>query len=530
MKQAVKQSGTRRKVTFASAIGYGMGDLYGGGQGALVATYLALFWNRFCGMGIGLTQGVIGMSAILSAFAALGFGVLCDNLYRFRVGRRFGRRRLVLAVVAPAVLVGCLLWIPGLPVPLYCLVYAVWVMLAQLFGTSYSTLPGEMTTDFSERTTLSTVRLFLSTASGTLIPLVGGVVLAAVGENHPGGYMGFAFVVTAMFSLAIAVCWHSTWEMTPREAGFGAYETTSRGGKSVTRWNTGTGQSGKPARPVIRRWMRRIAVMLREYASTLRIAEFRRHLVVYVMVMVSMDLFGQLFLFFTIYDWGSTAAFGSMLLTCAVISLPLMPVFGWAVVAIGPRRLYAINFVGCLIGVAWLLASWLFAGAMPRPAWTVFTVIGALWFFAFKSLCGYLPWQVFPYMADVDQIVTGRYRSATFLGTQTFVRQLCSGLLSIGAGLVLAATGFDSQRNSQPTAARIVIGAMLLGWFAIAMIIGWIASQRMAISKETDAILLDEIARLQHGGSKADVTDSTRAVVERLTGVGYEQCWPPREA
>ena len=526
MKQAVKQSGSRRKITFASAIGYGMGDLYGGGQGALVATYLALFWNRFCGMDIGLTQGVIGMSAILSAFAALGFGVLCDNLYRFRVGRRFGRRRLVLAVVAPAVLVGCLLWIPGLPVPLYCLVYVVWVILAQLFGTSYSTLPGEMTADFSERTTLSTVRLFLATASGTLIPLAGGVVLAAVGEDHPGGYMGFAFAVTAMFSLAIAICWRSTWEMTPQEAGFCEYETAS--GISAARRKAV--RPGKPSRSGIRRWTHRAAVMLREYGSTLRIAEFRRHLIVYVMVMVSMDLFGQLFLFFTIYDWGSTAAFGSMLLTCAVISLPLMPVFGWAVVTIGPRRLYAINFAGCLIGVAWLLASWLLAGTMPRPAWTVFTIIGALWFFAFKSLCGYLPWQVFPYMADVDQIVTGRYRSATFLGTQTFVRQLCSGLLSIGAGLVLAATGFDSQRGSQPTAARIGIGAMLLGWFAIAMIIGWIASQRMAISRETDAILLDEIARLRRGGGKADVDDKTRAVVEQLTGIDYERCWRSRQA
>ena len=156
----MQESHQPRKVTAISAIGYGMGDLYGGGQGALVATYLALFWNRFCGMDIGLTQSVIGMSAILSAFAALGFGVLCDNLYRFRIGRRFGRRRLVLAFVAPAVLVGCLLWIPGLPTFLYCLVYVVWVMLAQLFGTSYSTLPGEMTADFSERTTLSTVLAF----------------------------------------------------------------------------------------------------------------------------------------------------------------------------------------------------------------------------------------------------------------------------------------------------------------------------------------------------------------------------------
>lgn len=516
----MQESHQPRKVTAISAIGYGMGDLYGGGQGALVATYLALFWNRFCGMDIGLTQSVIGMSAILSAFAALGFGVLCDNLYRFRIGRRFGRRRLVLAFVAPTVLVGCLLWIPGLPTFLYCLVYVVWVMLAQLFGTSYSTLPGEMTADFSERTTLSTVRLFLSTASGTLIPLLGGIVLSAVGEDHPGGYMGFAFAVTLMFALAVFICWRSTWEMSPRQAGFGMYEDSD--GDSAT---IAAGPIIRPARHVTQVWLHRMSVMLREYASTLHIAEFRRHLTVYVMVMVSMDIFGQLFLFFAIYDWGVTAAFASMLLTCAVISLPLMPVFGWAIIRIGPRRLYAINFAGCLIGVAWMFASWMLSGTMSRAAWTAFTIIGAVWFFSFKSLCGYLPWQVFPYMADVDQIVTKRYRSATFLGAQTFVRQLCSGLLSIGTGLVLAATGFDSRLDTQPASARIGIGAILLGWFAIAMTIGWVESQRMSLSKETDNMLLMEIHRLQHGGAKTDVKPEIRNTVELLTGLDYNDCW-----
>ena len=61
----MQESHQPRKVTAISAIGYGMGDLYGGGQGALVATYLALFWNRFCGMDIGLTQSVIGLIPFL---------------------------------------------------------------------------------------------------------------------------------------------------------------------------------------------------------------------------------------------------------------------------------------------------------------------------------------------------------------------------------------------------------------------------------------------------------------------------------
>lgn len=42
------------------------------------------------------------------------------------------------------------------------------------------------------------------------------------------------------------------------------------------------------------------------------------------------------FVFFA-YDWNHTAAFASLLLGCAAVSLPLMPVFGWAMTADRPE-------------------------------------------------------------------------------------------------------------------------------------------------------------------------------------------------
>ena len=272
-------------------------------------------------------------------------------------------------------------------------------------------------------------------------------------------------------------------------------------------------------------WLRRAGKVLREYASTLRVKEFRKHLSIYLLVQVSMDVFGQTFVFFVIYNWNHTAAFASLLLGCAAISLPLMPVFGWAMTKIGPKRLYAINFAGCLTGVAWLFAAWLLVGVLPGVWWTVFAVAGALWFFAFKSLCGYLPWAVFPYIADIDQIITRRYRSATFSGIQASFRQLGSGIGTIAVGAILGAVGFDATRASQTVAARAGLGAVLLGWFACAMIVCWIISAHLSIDKRTDSIVLAEITRLRNGGAKADVTDDTRRVVERLTGLPYERCW-----
>ncbi|WP_240541387.1 MFS transporter [Bifidobacterium santillanense] len=498
-----------RKITMRQAVGFGVGDCYGGGQLTLIATYLSLFWTRFCGMSIGTAQTVIGLSALVSAVAALVFGVLDDNLYRYDIGLRYGRRRFLLMIISPMILFGVFLWIPGLPLAVYAAAYVFWVVLAQAFQTAYNPLPGEMTPDFNSRTKLSTVRLFISTGAGTAIPVVGGMVLAATGETNPTGYMIFTIGSTLVFAIAVFACWRSTWEMTPDAAGFGAY---ARGEK-------------REGRVGAARWMGRAVKVLGEYASTLRIKEFRKHLAIYLLVQVSMDVFGQTFVFFVVYNWNHTAAFASLLLGCAVVSLPLMPFFGWLMTRIGPKRLYAINFTGCLLGVAWLFADWLLVGRVPEAAWTALALAAALWFFAFKSLCGYLPWAVFPYIADIDQIVTRRYRSATFSGIQASFRQLGSGLATIAVGVVLDAVGFDATRAAQTFEAKVGLGAVLLGWFACAMVVCWIVSAHLTIDKRTDGIVLTEITRLRNGGAKADVAPETRAVVERLTGLKYADCW-----
>jgi len=48
---------------------------------------------------------------------------------------------------------------------------------------------------------------------------------------------------------------------------------------------------------------------------------------------------------------------------------------------------------------------------------------------------------------------------------------------------------------------------------------------RSASTRRADGIVLTEITRLRNGGDKADVTPETRHVVERLTGLPYENCW-----
>ena len=506
--QALRSSPVKT-VSVRQALGFALGDFYGGGQLTLIPTYLAVFWTRFCHMDIATAQGIIGMSAVLSSVGALVFGVFDDNLYRFKVGRRFGRRRFMLMIIAPLILLGTLMWIPGQPVAAYAASYIVWVLLAQLFQASYNPLPGEMTQDYTGRTLLSTLRMMVSTSAATIIPLIGALTLSVMGERSARSYMIFTISITVIFAVCVAITWHSTWEITPVQAGFGPY---ARG--EVSDRGLGVGV-----------WLARCGKVVGEYASTLRIAVFRSHLSIYLLVQVSMDVFGQLFIFFVLYDWNQTAAFGSLLLGFSAVAIPLMPLFGWLLKRIGPRRLYALNFAGNLLGLAWLFMAWMLVDAWPHGLWSVFTVVGALWFFVFKSLCGYLPWAVFPDIADVDQLITGRYRAGTFSGIQAALRQLCSGIVTMLIGLVLALMGFNPAHEPQSEGVQIGLAAILLGWTSVSMIVCWIVSSHFRLDEHADHVILAEITRLRNGGSKADVRPEVRHTAEQLTGLSYDEMW-----
>lgn len=287
----------------------------------------------------------------------------------------------------------------------------------------------------------------------------------------------FLWIPEMPFGIYVFACWRCTWEMTPETAGFGAHAWGEKRDGHV-------GMVG---------WLRRARLVLREYASTLRVKELRKHLAIYLLVQVTMDVFGQTFVFFVVHDWNHTAAFAS-----------LMPVFGWAMTKIGPKRLYAINFIGWL-GTAWLFAAWMLVGTLPEP-----------W------------WAVFPYIADIDQIVTRRYRSATFSGIQASFRQLGSGIATIGRRPGAGRGRLRRDARMADDGGGHWIGSRAAGLvyrLAVAMVICWIVSAHLAINKRTDGIVLTEITRLRNGGDKVDVTPETRHVVERLTGLPYESCW-----
>lgn len=507
-----------RKITLANAFGFGIGDFYGGGFGQ-IATYLPVFWVTFAGLAVDQATSIMGIATIVSAFAALIVGSLSDNFYRYKIGRKFGRRRFFLIAGIPVLLVTAIVWIPGLPVWLYFIGYALWIIANQLIMTPYSTLPTEMTTDFNGRTKLSTVRMFISGVTTAVIPLIMTAALTGLGEQHSYAYQISMVGLILAFSIALFVCYKSTWELTPEEAGFDVKKIEEEAKQPF--------DFGK--------WLKGIGDVFVDYFSTLRIKSFRKHVLIYLLGQTFMDVFGQTWLFFVIYDWNKTAAFGSLLLSFALVGEPLKPVFGWLFTKLGPRKMYSLNFAGGIIGLLGLFGLWQAQGSLAEGAWTTLAFVVTIWWLIFRAMVWFIPWNVFPFIPDVDEIVTGKNRTGVFSGFKAFTRKLTSGLATTFIGIYLASTGFIKpakdasgvmQYPDQPVAAQNGIAFVCIGWVIIGLLIAWAIALTFKLDKKTDGILLAEIDRLKNGGKKADVDPETKKVVEQLTGVKYEKCWP----
>lgn len=297
----------------------------------------------------------------------------------------------------------------------------------------------------------------------------------------------FLWIPGMPFGIYVFACWRCTWEMTPETAGFGAH---ARGEKR-------DGHVGMVG------WLRRARLVLREYASTLRVKEFRKHLAIYLLVQVTMDVFGQMFVFFVVHDWNHTAAFAS-----------LMP---------GCGRLAAAD-AGVRLGDDQDRPETAVRDQFHRLAWYGLAVRGVD---AGRHAAGTV----------VDGVPVHRGHRPDRDSPVPFRHVLRHSGIVPSAGLGNSddcrrpGAGRGRLRRDARTAddgGGHWIGSRAAGLvyrLTVAMVICWIVSAHLAINKRADGIVLTEITRLRNGGDKADVTPETRHVVERLTGLPYENCW-----
>ena len=495
-------SRTNRKITIPVSIGYGLTDIMGGGAFTVIGAWLLFFYTTFVGLSPVEAASIVAIARIVDAVVSLFMGSFTDHFYKNPLGKRFGRRRFFLLVGAPLMLVYILLWVTGMNFWFYLAVYLAFEIIAAVVLIPWETLPSEMTKDFNSRTKLSTCRMFLSASGTFLATFIPGLLISYFGEHDPHAYFINGVVFAVLFMVCVFISWKVTWEreLTPEML---AELERDRRPRSFAEKISAVGG------------------LFKEYFSTLKVRAFRKHLAIYLFSFTAKDVYNTVFVFFCVYCLNVSPSLSGTLLSMSIVGLPVTLLAGVAIIKFGPSRLYVFAYtlmMMCLVGLFMVYQ-------FPTDNKVTILVVLAALYQVGRCVLEFTPWNVFPFIPDIDEMITRQRREGLFAAVMTFSRKTTVAIATFIVGVMLQEGGFVKGSQVQPESAVNTIAMLLfIGTAGLLLIALWQAVT-FRLNKRTHKIFVDEVERLKAKGAKQDVTPETRHIVEDLTGYSYDDLW-----
>lgn len=488
----------QRPVRLINYLAYGSNDVLGAGSMAVISGWVLFFYTTFCGLDAWQAGLIFLVARVLDAIASPIIGHISDNMGQTPLGRRFGRRRFFILAAIPLLPSFAIMWIAGQGFWYYLVTYVLFELVYAMEIIPYETLAAEMGKDFKTKAKFATTRILFAQASAILAGFLPSWLIEALGKDSADTFLYMGILFTALFMLAAGLLYLFSWERP-------ASEVAALRPAGDQRPSLGSA----------------VKALYRNLFSTFRIRAFRLHLGMYLGGYISQDVFNAAFTFFVVFALaGSITVASSLLGTMYIVQFVAVAIASYVALRRSPSRAYQLAAVSFAIGVVALLVLWN-AGVRSTDAliWVpiVFAGLG-------RGALNYIPWATYNYMADVDEIVTGRRREGAFAGVMTFVRKMTQSAAVFGVTSIMSWGGFVSGAKVQSDAAIHTL-AMVLGIGTIAVLFcGILVSFRFKLSSATHDLLMAEIDRLK-AGDTTPPTAETRAIVEDLTGWKYEQLW-----
>lgn len=492
-----------KEITLATSVGFGLTDMMGGGAFTIIGAWLLFFYTKFAGLTAVEAGSIIAIARVVDAIVSLFMGSLSDNFFRFRLGRKFGRRRFFLLIGSPLMLLYILLWVTGMNYFYYLFSYLLFEIIAAMVLIPWETLPSEMTTDYNKRTKLSTARMFISALGTFLATFVPGQLISALGEDNSYAFFANGAFFAVVFAICIYISYRSTWEREVTSEAMQQYMTQKKERKSL-------GDR-----------VRFIGQTITDFLSTFRVKSFRKHLLIYICSMTAKDIFNAVFVFFLVYALSSSSAVAANLLSLSIIGIPGAIIYGFLMIKIGPSNLFKISYSTMILCLLAYGAVYL---TQPDSLILVLIIISFIYQIG-RSMLEFVPWNVFPFIPDVDEMITMQRREGIFASVMTFFRKASVAFATFLVGAVLELGGFVEGAVVQSSQAiHTIVYIMIFGVGGL-LLISLIAAFTFKLDKESHSILVEEIKRLKNSGRKEDVDPKTKEVVETLTGYKYEKLW-----
>ena len=443
------------KLPLFTKLAYGFGAVAYGIKDGGFAYFLLIFYSQVIGLDAGMVGLAITLALILDAISDPIVGYWSDNLHS-----KWGRRHPFLyASAIPVAATYYLLWTPPMgwsneALFWYLLSLAVLIRTFITFNeTPSSALTPELTSDYDERSTLVSWRLFFAWTGGNAMSVMMFLALfpafataTTTGQFNRDAYAAYGVIAAGLIGISILASALGTHSRIPYL------------------------KAAPPKRYLTLR------VIFGEVYETLSNRSFVALFIANVFGAIGAGMSAALAFYISTYFWKFTPLqIGGLTLgvfLSAIIGAVMAPI---VTRKIGKKRgamiIGMIAFLGAPLPIVLKLFGLLDAGS-PTFIYLFVLIAGIIdvgLIICFQALAAAM-------MADLveqSELKTGRRSEGTFVAAATFIRKMVSGLGVMGATLVLALAGLEAGVKPENVSDDVV---WRLGAFYVPIILSlWMA-------------------------------------------------------
>lgn len=489
----------QHKITWLTRIAYGSANLIGSGASNISNAWLLFFLTVFGNLPAWQASLIFAITSYLDVIANPIVGFISDGLYATKIGRRFGRRRFFILISMPLMVIYPLIWLPNMNFWYYLVMYVGFEMVYDLIMVPYDTLAVEMTNDFDQRTYLTGTKALFGNVANFFTGAIPGIFFALLGKRSPFAYLATSLTWGTVMLLTLLLLYFNTWERRPEDV---PDERTGSIGQGLKK-------------------------MFVDVISTFKVRAFRLHLGNYLFgAQGALVIFTTVFTYYIVYALQQPETLVSGMNTLNSV-LQILATITFVIICtkkgfMGPNQVALSLDILCVLGYGALYL-------LNLPSATLMIAVTGLTIVMGYAMGGtyYIPWTVYVFMADIDELVTDRRREGILAGAMYTCNKFLKATLLFIVGSILSFYGFkEGVTGAQTaTATNAIVGLLVFGTTGFCLIAMYCTHKLRVFNQTSHQVVLDEIKRIHEGGRLADVTPENRRIVENLTGYKYENCF-----